>query len=232
MEQLNEYIKQHEERFLNELFDLIRIPSVSSLEKHKPDIQRAAEYWKKILLEAGADHATIYPTPGNPVVYAERIIDPSKSTILVYAHMDVMPADPIEKWVSDPFEPVIRDGKIWARGANDDKGQSFIHAKAFEYLVRSNHFYEKYRAWAFIMGRFIPIIRTFLPILAGASAIHFKRFLLYDTLGAIIWVSCIVSIGYFFGKEFPEVIDYSVYILLGIVIIASLLILKLVVHKK
>ena len=138
MEQINEYIKIHQERFLNELFDLIRIPSVSSLEKHKPDMQRAAEYWKKILLEAGADHATIYPTPGNPVVYAERIIDPSKSTILVYAHMDVMPADPIEKWESDPFEPVIRDGKIWARGANDDKGQSFIHAKAFEYLVRSN----------------------------------------------------------------------------------------------
>jgi membrane-associated protein len=101
-----------------------------------------------------------------------------------------------------------------------------------EYLVRSNQFYEKYRAWAFIMGRFIPIIRTFLPILAGASGIHFKRFLLYDTMGAIIWVSCIVSIGYFFGKEFPEVIDYSVYILLGIVIIASLLILKLVAHKK
>ena len=101
-----------------------------------------------------------------------------------------------------------------------------------EYLVRSNQFYEKYRAWAFIMGRFIPIIRTFLPILAGASGLHFKRFLLYDTMGAIIWVSCIVSIGYFFGKEFPQVIDYSVYILLGIVIIASLLILKLVVHKK
>lgn len=138
MEQINEYIKIHQERFLNELFDLIRIPSVSSLERHKPDMHRAAEYWKKILLEAGADHATIYPTPGNPVVYAERIIDPSKSTILVYAHMDVMPADPIEKWVSDPFEPVIRDGKIWARGANDDKGQSFIHTKAFEYLVRSN----------------------------------------------------------------------------------------------
>src|ERR1035437_328089 len=101
-----------------------------------------------------------------------------------------------------------------------------------EYLVRSTQFYEKYRAWAFIMGRFIPIIRTFLPILAGASGIHFKRFLLYDTMGAIIWVSCIVSVGYFFGKEFPEVIDYSVYILLGIVIIASLLILKLVAHKK
>ena len=101
-----------------------------------------------------------------------------------------------------------------------------------EYLVRSNQFYEKYGAWAFIMGRFIPIIRTFLPILAGASGIHFKRFLLYDTMGAIVWVSCIVSVGYFFGKEFPQVIDYTVYILLGIVILASLLIMKLVAHKK
>jgi acetylornithine deacetylase/succinyl-diaminopimelate desuccinylase-like protein len=138
MEKINEYIKMHQERFLNELFDLIRIPSVSSLEKHKPDMQRAAEYWKKILLEAGVDQATIYQTPGHPVVFAEKMIDNSVPTILVYAHMDVMPVDPIEKWLSDPFEPEVRDGKIWARGANDDKGQSFIHAKAFEYLVRSN----------------------------------------------------------------------------------------------
>jgi acetylornithine deacetylase/succinyl-diaminopimelate desuccinylase-like protein len=138
MDQLNKYISQNEDRFLNELFELIRIPSVSSLEKHKPDMLRAAEYWKKILLESGADLATVYSTPGNPVVYAEKIIDASKKTVLVYAHMDVMPADPIEKWHSDPFEPQIRDGKIWARGANDDKGQSFIHAKAFEWLVRSN----------------------------------------------------------------------------------------------
>ena len=101
-----------------------------------------------------------------------------------------------------------------------------------EYLVRSNQFYAKYKAWAFIMGRFVPIIRTFLPMLAGASGFQFKRFLLYDTIGAIIWVSCLVSVGYFFGKEFPEVIDYTVYILIGIVIIASLLILKLLAHKK
>ncbi len=137
MDKLEEYIKQNEKRFLNELFGLIRIPSVSSLEVHKPDMFRAAEYWKMILLEAGADHATIYPTPGNPVVYAEKILDLSKPTVLVYAHMDVMPVDPIDKWNSDPFEPVIREGRIWARGADDDKGQSFIHAKAFEWLVRS-----------------------------------------------------------------------------------------------
>jgi len=137
MEQLNEYIKQHEERILAELFDLIRIPSVSSLEKHKPDMMRAAAYWKWILLEAGADSATIFSTPGHPVVYAEKMIDPQKKTILVYAHMDVMPVDPIEKWLSNPFEPEIREGKIWARGADDDKGQSFIHAKAFEWLVKS-----------------------------------------------------------------------------------------------
>jgi acetylornithine deacetylase/succinyl-diaminopimelate desuccinylase-like protein len=137
MDQLEKYIQQHEKRFLDELFDLIRIPSVSSLEKHKPDMMKAAEYWKKILLEAGADRATIFPTPGNPVVFAEKIIDLSKPTILVYAHMDVMPVDPIDKWLTDPFEPVIKEGRIWARGANDDKGQSFIHAKAFEWLVKS-----------------------------------------------------------------------------------------------
>jgi acetylornithine deacetylase/succinyl-diaminopimelate desuccinylase-like protein len=137
MEQLNEYINQHEKRFLNELFELIRIPSVSSLERHKPDMLKAAEYWKHILLEAGASSAVIYETPGHPVVYAEKIIDPLKKTVLVYAHMDVMPVDPLEKWHSNPFEPEIREGKIWARGANDDKGQSFMHAKAFEWLVKS-----------------------------------------------------------------------------------------------
>ncbi|MEI6274592.1 MAG: dipeptidase [Prolixibacteraceae bacterium] len=137
MEELEIYLKDNGERFLEELFGLIRIPSVSSLEKHKPDMMRAAGYWKNILLAAGADHVNIYPTPGHPVVYAEKIVDASKPTVLVYAHMDVMPADPLDKWHSDPFEPVIRDGRIWARGANDDKGQSFIHAKAFEWLVKS-----------------------------------------------------------------------------------------------
>lgn len=137
MDQLERYIENNSDRFLEELFGLIRIPSVSSLEQHKPDMMRAAGYWKNILLDAGADSAEIFPTPGHPVLYAEKIIDKSLPTVLVYAHMDVMPVDPIDKWLSDPFEPVVRDGRIWARGANDDKGQSFIHAKAFEYLVRS-----------------------------------------------------------------------------------------------
>jgi acetylornithine deacetylase/succinyl-diaminopimelate desuccinylase-like protein len=101
-------------------------------------MDRAAAYWVKILNEAGVDRAEIFQTPGNPVVFAEKIIDPLLPTVLVYAHMDVMPVDPIELWDSNPFEPVIRDGKIWARGADDDKGQSFIQAKAFEYLVKTN----------------------------------------------------------------------------------------------
>jgi len=99
---------------------------------------KAAEYWKNILLSAGADKAEIYETKGNPVTYGEKIIDPALPTVLVYAHMDVMPVDPIEKWTSDPFEPEIRDGKIYARGADDDKGQAFMHAKAFEYMVKTN----------------------------------------------------------------------------------------------
>ncbi len=138
MDQIESYLSANGDRILEELFGLIRIPSVSALEKHKPDMIKAATYWKMILLQAGADSAAIYQTPGHPVVYAEKIIDLSKPTVLVYGHMDVMPVDPIEKWHSDPFEPIVRDGKIWARGANDDKGQSFIHAKAFEWLVKSN----------------------------------------------------------------------------------------------
>lgn len=137
MDKFESYLSANSGRFLEELFGLIRIPSVSSLERHRPDMMRAAEYWQKILLEAGADKAEIYPTPGHPVVYAQKISDPAWPTVLVYAHMDVMPVDPVDQWLSDPFEPEIRDGRIWARGANDDKGQSFMHAKAFEYLVRS-----------------------------------------------------------------------------------------------
>jgi len=101
-----------------------------------------------------------------------------------------------------------------------------------EYLLKSNALYLKYGVLAFIMGRFIPIIRTFLPMLAGASGIHLKRFLLYDSLGAIIWVSCIVSLGFLFGREFPEVINYSIYMFSGVVILASLVLLKLLAHKK
>jgi acetylornithine deacetylase/succinyl-diaminopimelate desuccinylase-like protein len=137
MNEINNYVKANEDRFLDELFELIRIPSISSLPEHKEDMYRAAEKWKEILLAAGADKAEVMETNGNPVTYGEKIIDPDAPTVMVYAHMDVMPVDPLEKWKTDPFEPVVKDGKIWARGADDDKGQSFMHAKAFEYLVKS-----------------------------------------------------------------------------------------------
>ncbi|MDP4289492.1 MAG: DedA family protein [Bacteroidota bacterium] len=110
------------------------------------------------------------------------------------------------------------------------KGNSRIFKR--EYLIRSNLFYERYGVWAFIMGRFVPIVRTFLPMIAGASGFRFQKFLLYDAIGGTIWVSTIISIGYFFGRKFPEVINYSVYILLAIVILASIVILKLVAHKN
>ncbi len=138
MEDLKNYIEENKDRFLDELFGLIRIPSISSIEANKPDMYKAAEYWKKTLLEAGVDKANVYETEGNPVTYGEKIIDPNLPTVLVYAHMDVMPVDPIDLWNTDPFEPVIKDGKIWARGADDDKGQGFMHAKAFEYMVKTN----------------------------------------------------------------------------------------------
>jgi acetylornithine deacetylase/succinyl-diaminopimelate desuccinylase-like protein len=135
---IESYIEENKDRFLEELFGLIRIPSISSLAANKPEMYRAAEYWKQLLLNAGADRAEVYESEGNPVTYGEKIIDPSMPTVLVYAHMDVMPVDPLDLWVSPPFEPEIREGRIWARGSNDDKGQSFMHAKAFEMMVRTN----------------------------------------------------------------------------------------------
>ncbi|MDR0726145.1 MAG: dipeptidase [Prevotellaceae bacterium] len=137
MSYITDYIEKNKQRFLDELFALIRIPSISSQTEHKPDMLKAAEYWKKTLLDAGADKAEIFTTTGNPIVYGEKTVDTSLPTILVYGHYDVMPVDPENQWVSAPFEPVIRDGKIYARGADDDKGQSFIHAKAFELMVQT-----------------------------------------------------------------------------------------------
>lgn len=137
MKQINQYIEENKERFLEELFGLIRIPSISSQSENKPDMFRAAEYWKKMLLESGAGRAEVFETDGNPVTYGEKIVDPKLPTVMVYAHMDVMPVDPIEKWVSPPFEPEIRDMRIYARGADDDKGQSMMHAKAFELMVKT-----------------------------------------------------------------------------------------------
>jgi len=138
MENIKQYIEEHRDRFLEELFELIRIPSISSLSEHKPDMMRAAEYWKKTILDAGADKAEIFETEGNPVTYGEKIIDPDLPTVLVYGHMDVMPVDPLDLWKTKPFEPEIRNEIIYARGADDDKGQAFMHAKAFEYMIRSN----------------------------------------------------------------------------------------------
>lgn len=138
MSEIKNYITKNSPRFLEELFTLMRIPSVSSLKEHKDDMQKCARQYVVLLMEAGADRAEIYPTSGHPVVYAEKIIDPGKPTVLVYGHYDVQPVDPIELWKSPPFEPVIRDGAIYGRGANDDKGQSFMHVKAFEYLVSRN----------------------------------------------------------------------------------------------
>ena len=138
MKDLKKYIETNKDRFLDELFSLIRIPSISSQEEHKPDMIRCAERWKELILAAGADRCEVMPTAGNPVVYGEKIISKTAPTVMVYGHYDVMPVDPLELWKTDPFEPVVKDGKIWARGADDDKGQSFMHAKAFEYLVKTN----------------------------------------------------------------------------------------------
>lgn len=135
MENLKSYIQSNSQRYLDELFGLIRIPSISSESDHKEDMVKTAQYVVDSLLQAGADKAEIMPTTGHPVVYGEKIIDPSKPTILVYGHYDVMPVDPLELWDSPPFEPEVRDGKIFARGAVDDKGQLFMQVKAFEYLV-------------------------------------------------------------------------------------------------
>ncbi len=134
---MKQYIETHKERFFEELFSLLRIPSVSAKKEHKPDMERCAARLVELLLDAGADEAYVSPSDGNPVVFGRKIVDPSWKTVLVYGHYDVQPAEPLEKWNSDPFEPEIHDGAIWGRGANDDKGQLFMHIKAFEYLVRT-----------------------------------------------------------------------------------------------
>jgi acetylornithine deacetylase/succinyl-diaminopimelate desuccinylase-like protein len=138
MQVWKQYQQQNEERFLNELIDLLKIPSISARSENKADMQICADAVKQKLVEAGATTATIYTTNGHPIVYAEKIIDSTKPTVLVYGHYDVQPADPLELWHSGPFEPVIKDGKIYARGACDDKGQFYMHVKALETMVQTN----------------------------------------------------------------------------------------------
>ena len=134
---MRQYIADNQDRFLDELFELLRIPSISSDAEHSSDMRRCAQLLVQLLVDAGADSADVWPTDGHPVVFGQKIIDEKLPTVLVYGHYDVQPVDPLELWKSDPFKPEIRDGAIYARGANDDKGQTFMHIKAFEYMVRT-----------------------------------------------------------------------------------------------
>jgi acetylornithine deacetylase/succinyl-diaminopimelate desuccinylase-like protein len=132
------YIEKNRDRFLNELLDLLRIPSVSADSKFKNDMLKAAEYVRDRISEAGADRAEIYETAGHPVVYGEKIIDATLPTVLIYGHYDVQPADPYELWNSPPFEPVIKNERIYARGSCDDKGQFYMHIKALETMLATD----------------------------------------------------------------------------------------------
>jgi acetylornithine deacetylase/succinyl-diaminopimelate desuccinylase-like protein len=138
MNGVKNYIEENKDRFLSELIDLLKIPSVSADSKYKNDVLKAADVIKDSLENAGVDKAEICPTAGYPIVYGEKIIDSKLPTVLVYGHYDVQPPDPLELWTSPPFEPVIKDEKIYARGACDDKGQMYMHVKAFELMIKTN----------------------------------------------------------------------------------------------
>jgi acetylornithine deacetylase/succinyl-diaminopimelate desuccinylase-like protein len=138
MQEWIDFQSKNKDRFLSELLELLRIPSISARSEHKDDMSKCAEAVKGRLLQAGADKAEIFTTAGYPVVYAEKITDPAKPTVLVYGHYDVQPADPLDLWHSGPFDPVIKDEKIFARGACDDKGQFYMHIKALETMVVTN----------------------------------------------------------------------------------------------
>jgi acetylornithine deacetylase/succinyl-diaminopimelate desuccinylase-like protein len=138
MEKLQPYLEANKQRFLDELFDLLRIPSVSADPKFSADVLRTAEFVKAKLIAAGAENVVLEQTKGYPVVYGDKIFDPKLPTVLVYGHYDVQPADPYDLWHSPPFEPVIKDGNIYARGSADDKGQMYMHVKAFEAMLKNN----------------------------------------------------------------------------------------------
>lgn len=134
MQEIKKYVEENQQRFLDELFELLRLPSVSADAKYKEDVFKTAEFVAEKLRSAGADKVELCETAGYPIVYGEKIVDPSKPTVLVYGHYDVQPPDPLELWETPPFEPTVRDGKIFARGACDDKGQFYMHVKAFELM--------------------------------------------------------------------------------------------------
>lgn len=136
MDEIKKYIDDHKQRFLDELFDLLRFPSVSADPNHKADVLKTADFVAEKLRAAGAEQVEICPTAGYPIVYGQKIIDQNKPTVLVYGHYDVQPPDPLELWKTPPFEPTLRDGKVFARGACDDKGQFYMHVKAFELMMK------------------------------------------------------------------------------------------------
>ncbi|RZJ90815.1 MAG: dipeptidase [Chryseobacterium sp.] len=138
MEEIKKYVAEHKERFLEELFELLRFPSVSADPKFAGDVLKTADFVAKKLQEAGADRVEVCPTAGYPIVYGEKMMDAALPTVLIYGHYDVQPADPLELWHTPPFEPTLRDGKIYARGACDDKGQFYMHVKAFELMMKTN----------------------------------------------------------------------------------------------
>jgi acetylornithine deacetylase/succinyl-diaminopimelate desuccinylase-like protein len=133
-----EYQDQNQQRFLDEMLELLRIPSISAKTERKEDMRKCAELVKQRLLDSGADKAEVMETEGHPVVFGEKIVDPSKPTVLVYGHYDVQPPEPLELWHSGPFDPVIKDGKVFARGSADDKGQFYMHVKALEIMHKTN----------------------------------------------------------------------------------------------
>lgn len=138
MENLKEYINENKNRFIDELIELLKIPSISADPSYKKEVFRTADEVEKRLKEAGVENTEICETPGYPVVYGEKIIDEKLPTVLVYGHYDVQPADPLELWDNPPFEPIIKDNKIYARGSADDKGQMYMHVKAFEFMNKTN----------------------------------------------------------------------------------------------
>ncbi|CAM4176802.1 dipeptidase [Gillisia limnaea] len=144
MSDIKKYVVENRERFINELVELLKIPSISADPAYKNDVLKTADAVMKRLQEAGCDTVEICETPGNPIVFGEKIIDKSLPTVLVYGHYDVQPPDPLDLWTSPPFEPVIKEtkihpeGAIFARGACDDKGQMYMHVKALEYMIKND----------------------------------------------------------------------------------------------
>ncbi len=144
MKEQKAYIETHKERFLEELKELLRLPSISADSQYKAQTMETAQLVSKLLKEAGANKVEICPTPGNPIVYGERMVDPALPTVLVYGHYDVQPPDPLDLWTTEPFDPVVRntdihpEGALFARGACDDKGQMYMHVKALEVMVQTN----------------------------------------------------------------------------------------------